>query len=219
MAGKSSVVIGHSKPSGFEFLPQELKVSVGHSRPSNLESEPQKEESKTVRRWHLSYSKIEDDPVIPVIDRIQNDPYFTTLFDIMTASEITHPFKLCVSMFGSPYISITSYLGSSVTSVVRTMTWQPHLIDVLTHGVITVPSYITGNDIDEGHFIGDVLSCFFFAKLEYDENKSMIFCKNIAMLYRSYDQSRFKEKQCIRSWAKRMMCSGEYATLCHQNDH
>lgn len=150
------------------------------------------------------------------MNTLSNDIFYDELFNILANVKIRCPFKLSLSVFGFPYISITNYAGAFITSIVRTATAQPSLIHLLSSG------YANPTNVKSVRSLGMTIGTYFEEKLNrmtrnQREEKREILSYNIAMLNKSYGSTRQAEGYCINIIAQCVMGYDVYTKLFHDN--
>lgn len=130
--------------------------------------------------------------------------FYDDLLSILSEKKINYTFKLAISMLGHPYISWSS--------ISRTLSWQPSLINLLSYGPVKA-------DNPNGlHELGDTIGVYIYRKLgdmqEREREKAReTIAHNLIMLCGSYGLDRHDEVYCIRTIARRIMTQTEYDRL------
>ena len=139
--------------------------------------------------------------------------FLDELYEVLTNYDATCPFKLSQSVYGNIYISSTIYVGSFFSSLVRTVTLQPTLLQLFATGL----DKPYPEDIQQCREMGDFIGHFFFEKLQLiqeedkRENVRKLLSQNIVWLNESYkNQCRKDELQCLKSIGRYVMNSVEY---------
>ncbi|MEO0236613.1 MAG: hypothetical protein ABIN35_00070 [candidate division WOR-3 bacterium] len=121
--------------------------------------------------------------------------FYQHLYALLSV-QINHGFKICVSMIGIPYISITSRLGILSESIYRTLFWQPSLLNVLNYNNICQ----TQDPIEIGHIFG-VFLIYMIKKepqmCQYQIRRNIV--HNLSLLNLQYtNEKRIREIFCLR---------------------
>jgi hypothetical protein len=142
--------------------------------------------------------------------------FYKRLFEVLSAGKIQHPYKLSVSYFGSPYVSMATWFGQTTSLIHRTLTRQPSLIQFLNY-----PGYLqTEGDKKTiiGTYVGIILSNMTNKCSRSSQVRDNI-AHNLLMLASSYELDRYEEILCIRNISRKIMTSQEYNELLNRRSY
>lgn len=144
------------------------------------------------------------------IERMEKSHFYNKLYHLLS-ERIDRGFKICVSILGTPYISMLSWFGHLSESVYRTMSCQPTLLYVLNHdNVCETKDYLE---------IGRTFAVFleYMVKKEeikQRENVRLNIVHNLCLLHSQYnDKEHAKEVSCIKRICMNIMTQQELHLL------
>jgi len=119
--------------------------------------------------------------------------FIINIFELLTSSQISTPFKISQTSCGKLYISYTTYMGQTISALYRTATKQPSFLALMFSGLGLDYSYMGQNENKARkriEYIGDqlgeeLLNLLLQTKKEEDEYRKRM-SHNLSMLSRSY---------------------------------